>query len=119
MVDLLYVNIFSGSFVLHSMLVERLGTYQSVSESNNRADSITEGMDRSLVQVFLHLVNTCDQIDPQNASQELLRVPPNQSEVVSVRMLATAEAISIWQFTLDLCVHGEKPFTHFSCPGHR
>ena len=54
--------------------------------------------------VLAHLVDTNHQIDPQQAFRILLRIPPNRSKAVRLRMLATAEAISIRRLTPNLCV---------------
>ena len=54
--------------------------------------------------VLSHLVDTGHRVDPQNAFKVLFRIPPNRSKAVRLRMLATAEAISIRRLTPDLCV---------------
>ena len=54
--------------------------------------------------VLAHLVDTGHQVDPHNAFGILLRIPPNRSKAVRLRMLAAAEAISIRRLAPDLCV---------------
>ena len=54
--------------------------------------------------VLAHLVDTGHQVDPQKAFGVVLKIPPNRSKAVRLRMLATAEAISIRRLTPNLCV---------------
>ena len=50
------------------------------------------------------VIETGHRVDPQKAFGVLFRIPPNRSKAVRLRMLATAEAISIRRLHPDLCV---------------